>query len=134
VVDGPDVPVAFGLLERSTPGLSWPELTNALKLVVTTLDERTGDAARSALTRHAEDSNRARGMPSTVVLAADEDLAALAGLGFQSLGKTAEWTFARSLVGEWDNLTRAVTERFARRAAAQAAHGTHLAGETEQAA
>ncbi len=120
VVDGPDAPMAFGLLERSTPGLSWPELTNALKLVVTTT-EASGDAARRALTVHAAQSNQARGMPSTVVLATDEDIAALAGLGFESLGKTAEWTFARSLVGEWDNLTRAVTERFARRAAGQAA-------------
>jgi hypothetical protein len=135
VVDGPDAPAAFGLLERSTQGLSWPELTNALKLVVTTGDAECGDAARRALAVHAAESNRARGMPSTVVLAADEDLAALATLGFESLGKTAEWTFARSLVGAWDNLTRAVTERFARRAAGQAARSAEAAVQhTEQAA
>jgi hypothetical protein len=132
VVDGQDAPMAFGLLERSTPGLSWPELTNALKLVVTTEDAEAAEAARAALILQAERSNRERGMPSTVVLAADEDLAALAALGFESLGKTAEWTFARSLVGEWDNLTRAVTERFARRASAQASHGAHLPSETEE--
>jgi hypothetical protein len=120
VVDGLGEPLAYGLLERSTPGLCWPELTNALKLVVATADASRGDAARVALSLHAAENNRVRGMPSTVVLAADEDLAALAPLGFQSLGKTAEWTFARSLVGDWDNLTRAVTERFARRAAIQA--------------
>jgi hypothetical protein len=135
VVDGPDSPLAFSLLERSTQGLSWPELTNALKLVVTTQDVALGDSARTALARHAMDSNRARGMASTVTLASDEDLAALGALGFQNLGKTAEWTFARSLVGEWDNLTRAVTERFARRAAAQAAKGAEAAVlSTEQAA
>jgi len=135
VVDGPLSPLAFGLLERSTAGLSWPELTNALKLVVTAKDAGPGDAARAALTLHAASSNRARGMPSTVVLAADADLPALARLGFSSLGKTAEWTFARSLVGEWDNLTRAVTERFARRAAAQSARAeVAVLLETEQAA
>jgi hypothetical protein len=127
VAGGPNQPLAYGLLERSTPGLCWPELTNALKLVVVSPDAGAADAARAALTLHAAESNRARGLPSTVVLAADADVAALLPLGFQSLGKTAEWTFARSLVGEWDNLTRAVTERFARRAAAQAARGTEQA-------
>lgn len=135
VVDGAAHPVAFALLERSTQGLSWPELTNALKLVVATDDITLGDTARTALVRHAMESNRMRGMASTVVLAADEDLAAMGALGFQNLGKTAEWTFARSLVGEWDNLTRAVTERFARRAAAQAARAAEPAVQsTEQAA
>jgi hypothetical protein len=103
--------------------------------VVATADASLGDAARVALTLHAAESNRVRGMPSTVVLAGDEDLAALAPLGFQSLGKTAEWTFARSLVGDWDNLTRAVTERFARRAAIQAMRtATAPASGAEQAA
>jgi hypothetical protein len=135
VVDGEGGPAAFGLLERSTPGLSWPELTNALKLVVTSENAATADAARTALTLHAAESNWARGMPSTIVLASDADVAALAPLGFQSLGKTAEWTFARSLVGDWDNLTRAVTERFARRAATRAARGVEAAmQDTEQAA
>jgi hypothetical protein len=135
VVDGPGAPAAFGLLERSTRGLSWPELTNALKLVVTTEDAERGDAARRALAVHAAESNQARGMPSTVVLATEEDLAVLATLGFESLGKTAEWTFARSLVGAWDNLTRAVTERFARRAAGQAARSAEaVVQHTEQAA
>jgi len=119
VAEGGAQPLAYGLLERTTPGLCWPELTNALKLIVATSDPALAEAARASLALHAAESNRTRGMPSTVVLAADEDLPALLGLGFESLGKTAEWTFARSLVGEWDNLTRAVTERFARRVAAQ---------------
>ncbi|HMK71825.1 MAG TPA: hypothetical protein VK454_00725, partial [Myxococcaceae bacterium] len=127
VVDGGATPLAYGLLERTTPGLCWPELTNALKLVITTSDPALAGAARTALALHAAESNRARGLASTVVLAADDDLPALLPLGFQSLGKTAEWTFARSLVGEWDNLTRAVTERFARRVAAQAAQRTEQA-------
>jgi hypothetical protein len=116
-VDGPEGIAAFGLLEVTTPGLCWPELTNALRLFVHTSDASLAGAARAALIRHACQHAERSGRPAPVVLAAESDLSAALALGFVNLGQTAEWTFPASQVGKWDNLSQAIFERLNRRSA-----------------
>jgi hypothetical protein len=120
-VDGPEGIAAFGLLEVTTPGLCWPELTNSLRLFVQTSNESLAGAARTALIRHACDEAERSGRTAPVVLGGESDVSAALALGFLNLGQTAEWTFPASQVGRWDNLSQAIFERVNRRAAGRSA-------------
>jgi hypothetical protein len=127
-VDGPDGVAAFGLREVTTPGLCWPELTNALRLFVQTPDAALARAARAALMQHACQEVKRSGRTAAVVLGDQNDASVARSLGFEHLGQTAEWTFPASMVGTWDNLSQAIFERLDRRAAA------HSPAEKERAA
>ncbi|MFP2906698.1 PilZ domain-containing protein [Pyxidicoccus sp. 3LFB2] len=114
VVDGETGPLAMALMEEASPGLSLIEVTNAFWLVVPDRAHPQAREAMQALVRRCIAHARGQGRPSAVGLIDDEDVALLAGYGFQDQGRFCEWIFHRSMVRRWCDLWRSLFERLSR--------------------
>lgn len=120
VVDGRDGPIAMALAEHATPGLDWPEITNAFTLFVTQPSHPEADAARRALILRCMDHYREMGRRVAICVADDKDLPALRECGFNAdAGEVAEWTFHRQGVRTCHDLLQLIFERLARPARAR---------------
>jgi len=115
VVHGQRGPLAFALHETCTPGLCWPEITNAFSLEIVDACDPDLPAAADALVRHAVAQYRHEGAPPVRALAADGQVQLFERLGFTSHGRVAEWTFHRSAVRACHDLLTGMFERLARR-------------------
>lgn len=114
VVDGPDGPAGWVLVESSSPGLMWGEFYNACQLFVPPgLDSPD---ARLALVHFAAERARADGRAVVEFLAAVSDVTALAQLGFTNhLGEVRELTLHRLMTREAIFQILAAFEKVARR-------------------
>jgi hypothetical protein len=115
IVDGRDGPVGLALAEESTPGLCWPELTNAFHVVTPDPNHPLARVAREALAAYCIKHYREQNRVSAITLCDDSMVENLRMAGFISHGRTAEWTFHKSLVRRWNELATGIFERVARR-------------------
>jgi hypothetical protein len=120
MVDGDNGPLAAALAEEATPGMYLAEFTNSFSLVTPEPKHPLAEKARAALTAHCEDHYRQLGRVSAVSLVPDGEVAEYEARGFTSHGRIAEWTFHRSTVRTWYNLSMAIFERLHRRQARSA--------------
>jgi hypothetical protein len=116
VVDGEQGPLAVALAEESTPGLSWPEMTNAFSFVAGDPHHPRLAEAREALTLRCLEHYHAQGKRSALALVQDEEVEGLLSLGFRWHGRVSEYTFHRSTARTWQMLMAAVFERLQSRA------------------
>ncbi len=115
VVDLSSGGAVYLFAEAASPGINLVETTNALYFIVPDREAAgVREACRSLVSHAAADCER-RGRPSLVFLAGDGELEVLSELGFESLGRFAEWFFHRSLIRTWFNLSRSMFERVERR-------------------
>jgi hypothetical protein len=114
VVDGDQGPLAAALGEETTPGVCWPEITNAFSLVVPDHSHPAAEAAAAALRAECVRRSRDLGRSSAIALISDGELADFEHAGFRSEGRVADWTFHRSLVRTWYNLASVIFERLER--------------------
>jgi hypothetical protein len=104
----------FALLDHMTPGLCWPEVTNAFEVIAAPGESAEADAARRALALVCAHRQRDRGqVPLAAAHAADR--ATLSALGFTDGGEVAEWTFHRSAGRSVRELVGAMSARVSRR-------------------
>ena len=115
VVDGPNSPIGLALAEESTDGLCWPELTNSFHVITPDPTHPWARVTREALVSYCVKHYREQNRASAVTLCDDSMVESLRAAGFVSHGRTAEWTFHKSLVRRWNELATGVFERFARR-------------------
>ncbi len=113
LVDGPEGPRGYVLMEDVSPGLFWAEMYSAFSLVMVEQDAGVADAARQVLAAHAVRESARRGRSTAECLATDADLPALESMGFHSLGRVMEFTAHRRLVRDWNAYLLAVFERLA---------------------
>jgi hypothetical protein len=118
LVDGEHEPLAVALVERSTPGLCWPELTNSFRVMPIKPEKREHPSSRAAvqaLAKWCAGLYRAEGRSTVVGLAPDAHVVDFEAVGFEQCARVADWTFHRSLIRPWHNVFLAVFERLAKR-------------------
>jgi hypothetical protein len=114
VVDGEHQPLALALCEESSPGLNLIEKTNAFWLVVPDREHPRMPDARRALVYRCIEQARGRDRPSALGFVDDEDMDALAQLGFENMGRFCEWAIHRSMFRRGCELWRSMFERLGR--------------------
>lgn len=98
-------PVAFALLESSSPGLNFSELTSAVRLFTPRRED--GDACR-ALARHARVRAHLQGRTRCIALDDGPMAANLEGAGFHHARDYACWTLHRSRFRRYHEFLRAL--------------------------
>ncbi len=111
IVDGEEEPLAVALSEEGSPGLNLIETSNAFWLVIP--DRTHPDAPRAvrSLIHRCIVHARERGRPSAIGMVDDSDVSVLLEMGFEDLGRFAEWIFHRSMIRRWCELWRSLFER-----------------------
>lgn len=121
VVEGPDGPRGWVLVERMSQGLFWAEWYDAFRLVLVAPDAPDAAQVRLALAAYALADARARGRSHSHCLAADADVPVLEQAGFGNLGRVMEFCAHRSMNREMTAQLLAIFERLARRERSAAA-------------
>lgn len=116
LVPGGRSPIAVALVEEATEGLHWGEFTNSFSLIVPNRADPLVEVACHTLIAQCVEFYRDRGRPSVVALVDDQDVGSLEKSGFKQMGRFGEFTFHRSLIRSWCQLSTAVNERLSGKA------------------
>lgn len=111
VVDGPNGPRGWVLMEEMSPGLIWMEMLNTFRIVLADPKEPGAEAVRLALVTRGVEEARRRGRRHAEWHDAFGDSSTLASLGFDTLGVAMEFTAHRTLTREWNAQMAAIFER-----------------------
>lgn len=95
------IPLAFALVEESTPAVQLSELLNAFELVDIHPDDQRLEEARLALANDAVSLYRERGLTHSVAVGPAKNGAALLESGFTLAGVARSWTFHKSQLRPW---------------------------------
>lgn len=115
VVEGPNGPRGWVLIERMTPGLFWAEWYDAFRIILAEPQAPDAQAVTLALASFGLDDARRRGRRYTHALADDAEVRWLEASGFTNLGKVIEFCAHRSMNREMTAQLMAIFERLARR-------------------